>query len=120
MERVRCYHQLTLTEIMENDMKKIKYKVSEGEMIGLLSEGTIFDCYLIHESSDIEGGLMYIPKNIKYTDGNGEEVIDDGCGCLSFAILEDRKCGYYVRYEDNYINLNPKESVKFEEQIKKL
>ena len=101
-------------------MKKIKYKVSEEESIGLLPEGTIFDCYLLYESCDIEGGLVYMPKNIRYIDKDGEEIVDDGCGCLSFAILEDRKCGYYVRYEDNYINLNPKEAVKFEEQIKKL
>lgn len=101
-------------------MKKIKYKVSKGEMIGLLPEGTIFDCYLIYESCDIEGGLVYMPKNIKYIDETGEEIVDKGCGGLSFAMKENRKSGYYVRCDDDYINLHPKEAKEFEEQIRKL
>lgn len=101
-------------------MKKVKYKVSKGEMIGLLPEGTIFDCYLVYRSSDIEGGLVYMPKNIRYIDEDGEEVIDRGCGCLSFAIMKDVKCRYYVKYEDGYVNLNPKDASVFEKQIMNL
>lgn len=100
-------------------MKKIKYKVSDGEIIGLVPFGSIIDCYLVHESCEIDGGLVYMPKKINFV-FDGEKGYDSGCGSLSFAILEDRKCKHYVRYGKDYINLDPKESNSFEKRIKKI
>ncbi len=97
-------------------MKKIKYKIHNDECIGLISKGTIIDCYLVYEDVDSDGGLIYFPKNIRYTE-DGKDFIDRGCGCLSFAV-KSTKGDFYVRKEDDYINLRDKDANSFESQVK--
>jgi len=98
-------------------MKKIKYKISKNEAIGLIPEGVIIDVFLVYKSSDIDGGLAYIPRKNKYFIDD-IKYIDVGCGSL-FFVQKCKSGDFYIRSDIDYINLKLKDSLKFEESIKR-
>lgn len=89
-------------------MKNIKYKVSEGEDIGLISYGAvILNAKIVFEEKDGTTVLIYLPKKLKY-EFEGEVSIDKGdTGSLSFATFNE-KSGYWVKSDIDYMNITLK------------
>ena len=86
-------------------MKKVKYKLSKNEYIGLVSFGSIIlNAYLIEES--FNEGLIYIPKRIEYRPAKGDKsVYSSECDSLSFAVYNTSN-KMWQRSQLDYLNLD--------------
>lgn len=78
-------------------MKKVQYRISRGELFGLLDEGDIVDAYVLLEGCDGES-LLYIPKDKKRHDD-----------CASVCVAYPSADKIYVGAELSYVNLAPKD-----------
>ncbi len=92
-------------------MKNVKYKISEGESVSLIPDGSIIlDAKIVFEEKDENTVLIYLPKTLKY-EFEGEVSVDKGdTGSLSFATFNE-KCGCWIKTDTDYMNITIK---KFE------